>query len=113
NCNAITPTISPPIIILTNTGVRTFANKSSLLCNSFRNSAPNKPAAIPNKINHGNCVNFVNSNGGTVYHGLIPKMFLETVADTTEAQTIGAKRFIEKFPSTINEANTAPEIGAL
>src|SRR5213075_1508290 len=55
----------------------------------------------------------VKSNGGTVYHGLMPKNVRETVAATTDAHTIGANRFIDKFPSTINDANTAPEIGAL
>ena len=31
----------------------------------------------------------------------------------TAAQTRGANRFMEKFPSTINAENTAPEMGAL
>src|SRR5215471_3003194 len=101
------------MVIRTYRGVRIFANNSSLRCNIFKNAAPIIPAAIPSRMNHGSCVSFVNSNGGTVYHGLIPKIFRDTVADTTEAHTMGANRFIEKFPSTINEANTAPEMGAL
>src|SRR3569833_2459478 len=55
----------------------------------------------------------VKSNGGTVYQGLIPKKVRDTVAATTDAQTLGVFWFIEIFPSTINAANTAPEIGAL
>ena len=31
----------------------------------------------------------------------------------TEAQTSGAKRFMEKLPSTMSDAKTAPAIGAL
>src|SRR6185437_6668288 len=71
------------------------------------------PAAIPSSTNHGNCEMRVNSNGGTVYHGLIPKNVRETVVATTDAHTTGANKFMEKFPSTISDANTAPEIGAL
>ncbi len=32
---------------------------------------------------------------------------------TTDENTSGANRFIEKFPSTIHAANTAPATGAL
>ena len=55
----------------------------------------------------------VNSNAGTEYQGLMPKKLRDTIVATTEAKTSGAKRFIEKFPRTIHEANTAPEMGAL
>jgi hypothetical protein len=43
----------------------------------------------------------------------MPKNVRETTAAVTEATTSGAKRFIEKFPSTICAAKTAPLIGAL
>ena len=43
----------------------------------------------------------------------MPKKLRETMVAITEAKTNGANRLIEKFPSTINAANTAPEIGAL
>src|SRR5690606_5150567 len=55
----------------------------------------------------------VNSNGGTLYHGSIPKKLRDTIVAITEEKTSGANRFIEMLPSTINEANTAPAIGAL
>src|ERR1043166_7124695 len=94
-------------------GTRSFLNKSSLPCRSFKKIAPHNPAAIPSKMNHGNCVILVNSNGGTVYHGAMPKKVRETVAATTDAQTTGANKFIEKLPNTMSDAKTAPEIGAL
>ena len=53
--------------------------------------------------------NLVISNGGTVYQGRMPKKLRETIVATTDANTSGANRFIEKFPSTISAANTAPE----
>ena len=53
------------------------------------------------------------SNGVTVYQGRMPKKLRETIVATTEEQTSGAKRLMEKLPSTIREAKTAPEIGAL
>src|SRR6185437_549921 len=68
---------------------------------------------MPSKMNQGNCPMRVNSNGGTVYQGLIPKNVRDTVAATTEAHTTGANKFIEKLPSTIKDAKTAPEMGAL
>ena len=71
------------------------------------------PLNTPRHRNHGNCVRLVNSNGGTVYHGLIPKKLRDTIVATTDANTSGAKRLIEKLPNTIKAANTAPEIGAL
>ena len=43
----------------------------------------------------------------------MPKKLRETMAATTEAKTRGAKRLIEKLPSTMRAAKTAPEIGAL
>ena len=36
-----------------------------------------------------------------------------TMVATTDANTRGANRLIEKFPSTISPANTAPDMGAL
>ena len=55
----------------------------------------------------------MNSKAGTEYHGLIPKKLRETIVATTDANTSGANRFIEKFPSTIVAAKTDPAIGAL
>jgi len=52
-------------------------------------------------------------NGGILYHGSMPKKLRDTIAAMTDEKTSGAKRFIEKFPSTISDANTAPAIGAL
>src|SRR5437870_2093748 len=43
----------------------------------------------------------------------MPKKLRETMVAITEAKTNGANRLIEKFPSTISAAKTAPEIGAL
>src|ERR1700676_1786265 len=68
---------------------------------------------MPRQINQGSWETLVNSKGGTVYHGRIPKKLRETIVATTDEKTKGAKRFIEKLPSTISAANTAPDIGAL
>src|ERR1035437_1762603 len=76
-------------------------------------SAPMAPLKIPRHTNHGSCVRLVNSNGGTEHHGWMPKKLRDTIVATTDANTSGAKRFMEKFPNTISAANTAPEIGAL
>src|SRR5258708_21882909 len=43
----------------------------------------------------------------------MPKKLRETTVATTDEQTSGANRFIEKFPNTISAAKTAPEMGAL
>ena len=88
-------------------------NCSRLERKNFRKTAPRMPHKSPNKMNHGNCAGALGGNCGTLYHGSIPKKLRETVAATTEAHTSGAKRFMEKFPSTISEAKTAPVIGAL
>ena len=77
------------------------------------NTAPIAPLTIPRQTNHGNWISRVNSNGGTVYQGRMPKKLRDTIVATTEANTSGANRLIEKFPSTISAAKTAPEIGAL
>src|ERR1039458_9184893 len=76
-------------------------------------AAPIPPLTIPRNTNQGNWVRLVNSNGGTVYQGRIPKKLRDTIVATTDAKTSGANRFIEKLPSTISAANTAPEMGAL
>ncbi len=68
---------------------------------------------MPRHTNHGSWVRLVNSNGGTVYQGWMPKKLRDTIVATTDANTSGANRFIEKLPSTISAANTAPEMGAL
>src|SRR5664279_2729929 len=77
------------------------------------NSAPMPPLITPRHTNQGSCVRLVNSKGGTVYQGRMPKKLRDTIVATTDANTSGANRLIEKFPSTIRAANTAPEIGAL
>src|SRR3954467_12311459 len=43
----------------------------------------------------------------------MPKKLRENIVATTEAKTKGANKLIEKLPSTISAAKTAPEIGAL
>ena len=43
----------------------------------------------------------------------MPKKLRVVMVATTDANTSGANKFIEKLPSTISAANTAPEIGAL
>jgi hypothetical protein len=55
----------------------------------------------------------VNSNGGGEYQDFMPKKLRVIIVATTDEKTSGANRFMEKFPSTISEANTAPAIGAL
>src|SRR2546430_12677992 len=85
----------------------------SVKLSSFKKAAPIAPVKIPKNTNHGSWVILVNSNGGTVYHGLMPKKLRDTIVATTEAKTRGAKRLMEKLPSTISAANTAPEMGAL
>src|ERR1039457_4073661 len=77
------------------------------------NIAPIPPLTIPKQINHGNWIRRVNSNGGTVYKSRMPKKLRDTIVATTDANTRGANRLIEKFPSTISAAKSAPEIGAL
>jgi len=37
----------------------------------------------------------------------MPKKLRETMVATTDAHTRGAKRFMEKLPRTMSEANTA------
>ncbi len=64
-------------------------------------------------MNQGSCVTLVNSKGGTVYQGRMPKKLRETMVATTEAKTSGANRLMEKLPSTISAAKTAPLMGAL
>lgn len=81
--------------------------------NNFKNSAAPPPHKIPSTKNHGNCAGTTSGNFGTSYHGLIPKNVREVIVAITDAQTSGAKRFMEKFPSTISDAKTAPAIGAL
>lgn len=44
---------------------------------------------------------------------MMPKKLRETTVATTEENTRGANRFMEKLPKTICAANTAPAIGAL
>src|ERR1035441_6651906 len=77
------------------------------------NAAPIPPLMMPRHTNHGNWVSLVNSNGGTVYQGRMPKKLRDTIVATTDANTSGANRLMEKLPSTISAANTAPEMGAL
>src|ERR1700722_5299665 len=79
----------------------------------MRNIHPITPVKIPRTKNQGNCVNRAKSYAGTTYHGCIPKKLRDTMLAITDEKTSGANRFIEKFPSTINAANTAPVIGAL
>jgi len=43
----------------------------------------------------------------------MPKKLRDTIVATTDENTSGANKFIEKFPNTNSAANTAPEIGAL
>ena len=43
----------------------------------------------------------------------MPKKLRETIVATTDANTSGANKLIEKLPSTISAANTAPDMGAL
>ena len=43
----------------------------------------------------------------------MPKKLRETMVATTDERTSGANRFMEKLPSTICAANTAPATGAL
>ena len=43
----------------------------------------------------------------------MPKKLRDTIAAMTEEKTSGAKRFIEKLPSTMSAEKTAPVIGAL
>src|SRR5882724_1074628 len=76
-------------------------------------NAPITPVINPRTKNHGNCVKLLKSNFSTSYHGLIPKKLRDTIDATTDEHTSGANKFIEKFPSTIIAANTAPAIGAL
>src|SRR3989442_7218544 len=94
-------------------GERNFWKADSVRCSIFRNAAPIAPVKIPRHKNHGNCVTLVNSYGGMVYQGRMPKKLRETIAATTEAKTSGANKFIEKLPRTISAAKTAPEMGAL
>src|SRR5258706_2613737 len=95
------------------TGACSFLNASSVILSNFRKAAPTAPVKMPRQRNHGNWVRLVKSNGGTVYHGLIPQKLRDTIVATTDANTSGANKFIEKLPSTISAAKTAPEIGAL
>src|SRR6266404_6049116 len=94
-------------------GALSFRNNPSATFNSFKNAAPIAPVKSPRYRNQGNCVTLVNSNPGTEYQGRMPKKLRETMVATTEAKTNGAKRLIEKLPSTISAAKTAPEMGAL
>ena len=109
----MSPTSNPPSASRTNIGARIRRNDCSLNWSILRKTDPSTPDAIPSRINHGNCVTRVNSNDGTEYHGSMPKNMRDTIVATTEENTSGANRFIEKFPSTIHEAKTAPEMGAL
>ena len=59
------------------------------------------------------CSSDVNSNAGTEYHGAMPKNVRLTSVATTDAPTSGAKQVMEKLPSTICAAKTAPASGAL
>src|SRR6266481_1323359 len=94
-------------------GAFSFRNNPSATLSSFKKAAPMAPVKSPRYKNHGNCVTLVNSKAGTVYQGRMPKKLRETIVATTEAKTNGAKRLIEKLPSTISAAKTAPEMGAL
>src|SRR5258708_322461 len=94
-------------------GAGSFWNCASLHCNIMRNDVPAMPARIPSSRNHGNCSRLVKLNGGTSYKGVMPKKLRDTIAATTDEKTSGANRFMEKLPSTIKDANTAPEMGAL
>src|SRR5437762_7215226 len=94
-------------------GARSLLKPSSAAFRSFKSIAPITPVSSPRHKNQGSWVNLVKSNGFTVYQGRIPKKLRETIAATTDEHTSGANRLMEKFPSTIKEANTAPEIGAL
>src|ERR1043165_4090334 len=94
-------------------GARSFLKPFSDALSSFRKAAPKAPVKIPRQRNHGSCVMRVNSNGGTVYQGRIPKKLRETMGATTEAKTNAPKRLMEKLPSTQRAEKTAPEIGAL
>ena len=88
-------------------------NAASLHRSDFRNNAPNTPETNPSNKNHGNCDNSVKSKSGTRYHGVIPKKLRDNTDATTDANTSGPNKCIEKFPSTTCAANTAPPIGAL
>src|SRR6266436_1098021 len=107
------PTNNPPSVTRGEIGALSFWKASSVRLSSFKNTVPITPVNIPRHKNQGIWVRLVNSNGVTVYHGRMPKKLRETIVAITDAKTSGANRLIEKFPSTINAANTAPEMGAL
>ncbi len=90
-----------------------FSNRALLSRSNFKNSAATPPQIKPISKNHGNCPAVGEGNFGTEYHGSIPKNVREVITDITAAHTSGANRFMEKLPSTISDANTAPVIGAL
>src|SRR5207253_5065020 len=113
NCSAIRPTNSPPRVSRQKIGARRLRKRSSVRLRSFRDTAPIAPVTNPRHRNQGNWVRLVNSNGATLYQGRMPKKLRDTIVATTEANTSGANRLIEKFPRTIKSAKTAPEIGAL
>src|SRR6266436_1178238 len=94
-------------------GALSFKNKPSATLSNFKKAAPIAPVKSPRYKNQGNWVTLVNSKAGTVYQGRMPKKLRETMVATTDENTNGAKRLIEKLPSTINAAKTAPEMGAL
>src|SRR5437870_338015 len=94
-------------------GARNLLNAPSVQWSIFKKAAPVAPVRMPKKTNHGSCVMLVKSKDDTVYHGLMPKKLRETMVATTDEKTRGANRFMEKLPSTISAANTAPEMGAL
>ena len=107
------PTPRPPTANCSGNGQFRRRNRNSTRWIIFKNTAPATPTIAPNNTNQGSCSTLVNSTGGTLYDGLSPKKLRDTTAATTDENTSGANRFIEKLPSTINAANTAPVIGAL
>src|SRR5256885_13502027 len=109
----MTPTTKPPIASRAKFGAFSLPKSSSVRFSSFKKDAPIAPVITPRQRNQGNWVKLVNSKGDTVYQGRMPKKLRDTIVATTEANTSGAKRLIEKFPTTIKAAKTAPEIGAL
>src|SRR5438876_315816 len=68
---------------------------------------------MPSGKNHGNCDKFVKSNSGPLTHACGVSGVRAMTDATTDENTSGAKRFMEKFPRTICAANTAPATGAL
>ena len=105
-----------PKVIENAEGVRTTPSVVGILEDGERIvGQPAKRQAVtnPTTTNPGSLPRLVNSCGGTTYQGLSPKKLRDITDAITEANTTGANRCMEKFPSTIKAANTAPAMGAL